>query len=70
MGSILVQIMLNMKLLMHRLYAFADMTNQQLIDSGNRMMDETDEAIERSKKVGLSFGSSDFYFFPLDFRSQ
>lgn len=29
------------------------MTNQQLIDSGNRMMDETDEAIERSKKVSL-----------------
>ena len=27
------------------------MTNQQLIDKGNRMMDETDEAIERSKKV-------------------
>ncbi|XP_022155508.1 novel plant SNARE 11 [Momordica charantia] len=29
----------------------SNMTNQQLIDSGNRMMDETDEAIERSKKV-------------------
>ena len=29
------------------------MTNQQLIDSGNRMMDETDQAIERGKKVGL-----------------
>ncbi|KAF8412842.1 hypothetical protein HHK36_000814 [Tetracentron sinense] len=27
------------------------MTNQQLIDSGNRKMDETDQAIERSKKV-------------------
>lgn len=30
---------------------FAAMTNQQLIDSGNRMMNETDQAIERSKKV-------------------
>ncbi|KAH7514319.1 hypothetical protein FEM48_Zijuj11G0076300 [Ziziphus jujuba var. spinosa] len=30
---------------------FTDMTNQQLIDNGNRMMDETDQAIERSKKV-------------------
>ncbi|XP_058086286.1 novel plant SNARE 11-like [Magnolia sinica] len=29
----------------------SSMTNQQLIDSGNRMMDETDQAIERSKKV-------------------
>ncbi|KAK6783007.1 hypothetical protein RDI58_020803 [Solanum bulbocastanum] len=27
------------------------MSNQQLMDQGNRMMDETDEAIERSKKV-------------------
>ncbi|KAB2607305.1 plant SNARE 11-like [Pyrus ussuriensis x Pyrus communis] len=27
------------------------MTNQQLIDNGNQMMDETDQAIERSKKV-------------------
>lgn len=26
------------------------MTNQQLVESGNRMMDETDQAIERSKK--------------------
>ena len=32
----------------------AAMTNQQLVDSGNRMMDETDQAIERSKKVGFS----------------
>ena len=30
------------------------MTNQQQIDSGNWMMDKTDQAIERSKKVGLS----------------
>ncbi|KAK6947488.1 Sec20 [Dillenia turbinata] len=29
----------------------SSMTNQQLIDSGNRMMDETDQAIERSKQV-------------------
>ncbi|XP_008799404.2 novel plant SNARE 11-like [Phoenix dactylifera] len=27
------------------------MTNQQLMDTGHRMMDETDQAIERSKKV-------------------
>ncbi|XP_057505867.1 novel plant SNARE 11-like [Actinidia eriantha] len=27
------------------------MTNQQLMENGNRMMDETDQAIERSKKV-------------------
>ena len=30
------------------------MTNQQLMDNGNRMMDETDQVIERSKKVSLS----------------
>lgn len=29
------------------------MTNQQLMDHGNHMMDETDQAIERSKKVRL-----------------
>ncbi|XP_042950237.1 novel plant SNARE 11-like [Carya illinoinensis] len=29
----------------------SSMTNQQLVDSGNRMMDETDQVIERSKKV-------------------
>ncbi|PIM98150.1 hypothetical protein CDL12_29372 [Handroanthus impetiginosus] len=27
------------------------MTNQQLIDHGNHMMDETDQAIDRAKKV-------------------
>ncbi|XP_030949365.1 novel plant SNARE 11-like [Quercus lobata] len=32
-------------------YISAAMTNQQLVDSGNRMMDETDQAIERSKKL-------------------
>lgn len=32
-------------------FHFAAMTNQQLVDNGNRMMDETDQAIERSKKV-------------------
>ncbi|XP_059442711.1 novel plant SNARE 11 [Corylus avellana] len=31
----------------------SSMTNQQLFDSGNRMMDDTDQAIERSKKVVL-----------------
>lgn len=30
------------------------MTNQQLMDNGNQMMDETDQVIERSKKVSLS----------------
>ncbi|KAM7256719.1 hypothetical protein ACFE04_012460 [Oxalis oulophora] len=29
----------------------SSMTNQQLMDQGNQMMDETDAAIERSKKV-------------------
>ncbi|KAL5720001.1 putative plant SNARE 11 [Ranunculus cassubicifolius] len=29
----------------------SSMTNQQLVDTGNRMMDETDQAIERSKKT-------------------
>ncbi|XP_073111700.1 novel plant SNARE 11 [Elaeis guineensis] len=29
----------------------SSMTNQQLVDTGNRMMDETDQAIERTKKV-------------------
>lgn len=29
----------------------SSMTNQQLVDNGNQMMDETDQAIERSKKV-------------------
>lgn len=29
----------------------SNMSNQQLMDQGNRMMDETDQAIERSKKV-------------------
>jgi len=27
------------------------MTNQQLMDHGNRMMDETDQAVDRGKKV-------------------
>lgn len=31
------------------------MTNQQLMDNGHQMMDETDQAIERSKKVGIFF---------------
>ncbi|KAK1282004.1 putative plant SNARE 11 [Acorus calamus] len=29
----------------------SNMTNQQLMDTGNRMMDETDQTVERSKKV-------------------
>lgn len=29
------------------------MTNEQLMDRGNHMMDETDQAIERGRKVGL-----------------
>ncbi|KAJ7952610.1 putative plant snare [Quillaja saponaria] len=29
----------------------SSMSNEQLIDSGNRMMDDTDQAIERSKKT-------------------
>lgn len=29
----------------------SNMTNQQLMDQGNKMMDETDQVIERSKKV-------------------
>jgi len=32
------------------------MTNEQLMDHGNRMMDDTDQAIERGKKVGLFIG--------------
>lgn len=40
------------------------MSNQQLIDSGNRMMDETDQAIERSKKVNFFLGEHIFFVFP------
>lgn len=29
------------------------MTNQQLMDQGNQLMDETDQAIARSKQVNL-----------------
>lgn len=43
------------------------MTNQQLMDQGNQMMDETDQIIERSKKVSAflerSFLQSRFYHF-------
>lgn len=31
----------------------AAMSNQELVDHGHKMMDETDQAIERSKQVGL-----------------
>ena len=43
------------------------MTNQQLVDRGNKMMDETDEAIERSKKVSFSLKDQMSAFFLLDF---
>ena len=36
------------------------MTNEQLMDHGNRMMNETDQAIERGKKVGLFL---EYHFF-------
>lgn len=32
-------------------FKFAGMTNQQLIDNGHQMMDETDQAIDRAQKV-------------------
>ena len=31
------------------------MSNQELIDAGNKTMDETDRAIERSKQVNCQF---------------
>jgi SNARE protein len=34
------------------------MTNQQLMDQGNQLMDETDQAIARSKQVNFSCGSA------------
>jgi len=41
------------------------MTNQQIMDHGNQMMDETDQAIERGKKVGLyPFSVTCYFFFP------
>lgn len=33
------------------LFCLAAMSNQQLIDAGTKQMDETDQVIERSKKV-------------------
>lgn len=30
---------------------YAEMSNQELISAGNKTMDETDQAIERSKQV-------------------
>lgn len=32
---------------------YTAMSNEQLMDQGNRMMDDTDQAIERGKRVGL-----------------
>lgn len=34
------------------------MTNQQLVDQGTHMMDETDQAIESSKKVSSTIHKS------------
>lgn len=31
----------------------AAMSNQELVDHGHKMMDETDQSIERSKQVGF-----------------
>lgn len=39
------------------------MTNQQLMDNGNQMMDETDQAIERSKKVSSTHLWNSHLFF-------
>ncbi|KAB5573963.1 hypothetical protein DKX38_001157 [Salix brachista] len=42
----------NMLLASYKIYTiFTAMTNQQIMDHGNQMMDETDQAIERGKKV-------------------
>ena len=41
--------------MMYEIFILAAMTNEQLMDHGNRMMDDTDQAIERGKKVGLYF---------------
>ena len=51
----------------------AAMSNQQLMDHGNKMMDETDQVIERSKKVSavpgrpttLMFLKETLYFFTM-----
>lgn len=48
-GSNLFNILVNVE---HSLCITA-MTNEQLMDRGNHMMDETDQAIERGRKVGL-----------------
>lgn len=50
LNSLLVLYKLLLKWGLH----IAAMTNQQLMDNGNRTMDETDQAIERSKKVSAS----------------
>ncbi|RZR74649.1 hypothetical protein BHM03_00040525 [Ensete ventricosum] len=43
--------MLIISLILHHL---VDMSNQELIDTGRKQMDETDQAIERSKMVNRS----------------
>ena len=37
------------------------MTNQELIDTGKKTMDETDQVIERSKKVILDINVLNFF---------
>jgi hypothetical protein len=39
---------------------FAEMSNQELIHAGTKQMDQTDQAIERSKKVSTYIHS--FFF--------
>lgn len=38
-------------LLFYRFYIYIAMSNQELVDAGMKRMDETDQAIERSKQV-------------------
>ena len=35
------------------MFCLIAMTNQELVDAGMKTMDETDQAIERSKKVSI-----------------
>ncbi|KAF5191097.1 Galactose oxidase/kelch repeat superfamily protein [Thalictrum thalictroides] len=46
-----VQFRLKMNIILIYIINFTAMNNQELINKGNRMMDETDEAIECSKQV-------------------
>lgn len=38
------------------------MSNEQLMDQGNRMMDDTDQAIERGKRVGYTLNITILFF--------